>query len=90
MNRTSILLLTLGPLLVPGGAAHGSTTGFIQARLVISAACQISSDDTQPAVLGNPGLLDFGERGPNWDQPLRSRVDEAGGAGSCRSAARPK
>ncbi|WP_338746795.1 spore coat U domain-containing protein [Pseudomonas putida] len=90
MNRTSILLLTLGPLLVPGGAAHGSTTGFIQARLVISAACQISSNDTQPAVLGNPGLLDFGERGPNWDQPLRSRVDEAGGAGSLQISCTPE
>lgn len=90
MNRTSILLLTLGPLLVSGGAAHGSTTGFIQARLVISAACQISSDDTQPAVLGNPGLLDFGERGPNWDQPLRSRVDEAGGAGSLQISCTPE
>jgi len=90
MNRTSILFLTLGPLLVPGGVAHGSTTGFIQARLVISAACQISSDDTQPAVLGNPGLLDFGERGPNWDQPLRSRVDEAGGAGSLQISCTPE
>lgn len=48
MNRTSILLLTLGPLLVPGSVAHGSTTGFIQARLVISASCQISSNETQP------------------------------------------
>lgn len=50
MNRISILLLTLGPLLVPGGEVHGSTTGFIQARLVISAACQISSNDTQPEI----------------------------------------
>jgi spore coat protein U-like protein len=82
MNRTSILLLTLGPLLLPGGMAHGTTTGFIQARLVISAACQISSGTDQPATLGNPGLMDFGERGPNWDQPLRSRVDEVAGEGS--------
>ncbi|MFK0094456.1 spore coat U domain-containing protein [Pseudomonas sp. NPDC090592] len=90
MNRTSILLLTLGPLLVPGGTAHGSTTGFIQARLVISAACQISSNDTQPAVLDNPGMLDFGERGPNWDQPLRSRVDEASGEGSLQISCTPE
>ncbi|MFV3288585.1 spore coat U domain-containing protein [Pseudomonas sp. NY11955] len=90
MNRTSILLLTLGPLLVPGGAAHGSSSGFIQARLVISAACQISSNETQPAVLGNPGVLDFGERGPNWDQPLRSRVDEVGGEGSLQITCTPE
>lgn len=62
MNRTSILLLSLGPLLVPGGAAHGTSTGFIQARLVISSACQISSNETQPATVGNPGVMDFGER----------------------------
>ncbi|QKL02582.1 SCPU domain-containing protein [Pseudomonas sp. NY5710] len=90
MNRTSILLLTLGPLLVPGGAAHGSSTGFIQARLVISAACQISSNEAQPANLANPGLLDFGERGPNWDQPLLSRVDEAGGEGSLQISCTPE
>lgn len=54
MNRTSILLLSLGPLLVPGGAAHGTSTGFIQARLVISTACQISSNETQPATVVTP------------------------------------
>jgi hypothetical protein len=62
LQRTSLLLLTLGPLLLPSGAAHGTSTGFIQARLVISAACQIDSGQ-QPASLGNPGLIDFGARG---------------------------
>lgn len=89
MNRTSILLLTLGPLLVPSGAVHGSTTGFIQARLVISAACQISSDP-QPATLGNPGLMDFGSQGPVWEQPVRTRVDEAGGEGSLQISCTPQ
>lgn len=55
MNRTTILLLSLGPLLVPSAGAHGTSTGFIQARLVISAACQIDSDSEQPATLANPG-----------------------------------
>ncbi|MFJ4440646.1 spore coat U domain-containing protein [Pseudomonas sp. NPDC089422] len=90
MNRTSILLLSLGPLLLPCGAAHGTTTGFIQARLVISAACQINSGDQPPATLGNPGLMDFGQRGPNWDTPLRSRVDEAGGEGSLQISCTPE
>lgn len=89
LHRGSILLLTLGPLLLPSGAAHGTTTGFIQARLVISAACQISSDP-QPATLGNPGLMDFGARGPTWDQPLTSRVDEAGGEGSLQISCSPQ
>ncbi|HEK1685398.1 TPA: spore coat protein U domain-containing protein [Pseudomonas putida] len=89
MTRTSLLLLTLGPLLLPGTSAHGSTTGFIQARLVISSACQISSDQ-QPATLGNPGLMDFGAQGPTWDVPLRTRVDEAGGQGSLQISCTPQ
>jgi hypothetical protein len=51
MNRTSILLLSLGPLLVPGGAAHGTSTGFIQARLVISCL----PDQQQRDATGNGG-----------------------------------
>lgn len=90
MSRTSILLLTLGPLLVTSGAAHGTSTGFIQARLVISAACQVSSSGTQATLVGNPGVLDFGERGLGWDQPLRSRVDDLGGQGSLQISCTPE
>lgn len=90
MNRTSILLLSVGPLLLPAGIAHGATTGYIQARLVISAACQISSGTEQPAALADPGVLDFGARGPNWDQPLRSRVDEVGADGSLQISCTPE
>ncbi|RCL24732.1 SCPU domain-containing protein [Pseudomonas sp. AFG_SD02_1510_Pfu_092] len=90
MNRTSMLLLTLGPLLVPGGVAHGSSNGFIQARLVISAACQIDSNEAQAASLGNPGLLDFGDRAPNWLQPLRSQVDDVNGQGSLQISCTPE
>ncbi|MFJ4066080.1 spore coat U domain-containing protein [Pseudomonas sp. NPDC089996] len=90
MKRTSLLLLSLGPLLLPSGAVHGTTTGFIEARLVISAACQIDSGDQPPATLGNPGLMDFGQRGPNWDAPLRSRVDEAGGEGGLQISCTPE
>lgn len=90
MNHTTILLLSLGPLLVPSAGAHGTSTGFIQARLVISAACQIDSDSEQPATLANPGLMDFGERGPSWEQPLRTRVDEAGGDGRLQISCTPE
>jgi spore coat protein U-like protein len=90
MNRTSILLLALGPLLLPSGVAHGTSTGFIQAQLVISAACQISSSEAQPAVLANPALLDFGERGPNWNQPLRSQLDDAGAQGNLQISCTPE
>jgi spore coat protein U-like protein len=90
VNRSSMLLLTLGPLLIPGGAAHGTTTGFIQAQLIISAACQISSDETQPATLANPGLMDFGARGPNWEEPVRSRVDDVGTQGRLQISCTPE
>ncbi|MDZ3990869.1 spore coat U domain-containing protein [Pseudomonas sp. Teo4] len=90
MNRTSILLLSLGQLLLPSGIAHGTTTGFIQARLVISAACQISSGSEQPASLANPGVMDFGARGPNWDQPLRSQVDKVAGEGGLQISCTPE
>ncbi|MDR6713647.1 spore coat protein U-like protein [Pseudomonas hunanensis] len=88
MNRTSILLLSLGPLLLPSSLAHGTSSGFIEARLVISAACQISSDQ-QPATLGNPGVMDFGARGPSWDQPLLGQVDEAVGDGGLQISCTP-
>ncbi|MDF0730940.1 spore coat U domain-containing protein [Pseudomonas entomophila] len=88
MNRTSLLLLTLGPLLLPTGTAHGSTSGFIQARLVISAACQVSSEP-QPGSVGGAGVMDFGAQGPSWDRPLRSRLDEAGGEGSLQVSCTP-
>ncbi len=89
LQRTTLLLLSLGPLLLPGGMAHGSSSGFIQARLVIGAACQVSSNP-QPATLGNPGVIDFGAQGPTWDQPLSGRVDEAGGEGSLQISCSPQ
>jgi len=88
LQRTSLLLLTLGPLLLPGGVVHGSSTGFIQAQLIISAACQINNNP-QPATLGNPGLIDFGAQGPSWEQPLAGKVDDAGGAGGLQISCSP-
>ena len=76
MRRVTTWLLLLGPL---GWAAlaHGSATGVIQARLVISAACQVDSG-LQPASLGSPGVLDFGPQAPRWQTPLRGQVDSTG------------
>lgn len=80
MNRSPLLLLTFGPLLWPMLPAHGSVTGFIQAQLRINAACQIDSAGQPPAVLGNPGRLDFGAQGPRWNEALRTQVDHAAGS----------
>ncbi|MBJ9976404.1 spore coat protein U domain-containing protein [Pseudomonas sp. S75] len=89
MNRTSFMLLTLGPLLLPSTTAQASSSGFIQARLVVSSACQISRDQ-QPASLDNPGLIDFGAHGPRIDGPLRTRIDGAGGQGSLQISCTPQ
>ncbi|MBM3110509.1 spore coat protein U domain-containing protein [Pseudomonas sp. P66] len=71
-----VLLLSIGPLLLVSPDAFAGTSGHIQARLVISAACQISGDPR--GGVGNPGagVLDFGSQGPSWTGPLLSHVDE--------------
>lgn len=89
MNRTSLLLLSLGPLLMPVGMVQGSTSGFIQARLVISDACLIDSANQPPATLGNPGRLDFGAHGPRWSAPLRTQVDHASAGGGLQISCTP-
>ncbi|MBK5011427.1 spore coat protein U domain-containing protein [Pseudomonas sp. S60] len=78
MSRASLLLLTVGPLLVLGGVAHGSSSGFIQARLVISAACMISSDMTIPAAVVTPDPAGSGERQPDWASALRGLFGDVG------------
>ncbi|PWB32398.1 SCPU domain-containing protein [Pseudomonas sp. SDI] len=74
MNTTRVLLLSLGPLLL-SSTVQGAVSGFIEARLVISAACQVSNGQPGETMLGS-GLLDFGQQGPTWANPLRSALDE--------------
>lgn len=89
MHTSRILLLSLGPLLL-STSVHGAMSGHIQARLVLTSACQISSepDPTAPAATG--GVLDFGQQGPLWNQTLRAAIDETGGTGNLQVSCNPQ
>lgn len=90
MQTTRILLLSLGPLLL-SSTVNGAISGHIQARLVITSACQISSQQPEAAPASAGGVLDFGQQGPLWNQPLRAELDEPGGSNvqvSCNPSVR--
>lgn len=89
MQTTRILLLSLGPLLLSPGA-QGAMSGHIEARLVITSACQISSDPGTTAPAAGGGVLDFGQQGPLWNQTLRAAVDEPGGSGNLQISCNPQ
>ncbi|MFJ4376418.1 spore coat U domain-containing protein [Pseudomonas japonica] len=86
MHTARILLLSLGPLLL-STSAQGAMSGQIQARLVITSACQVSNDPTPQAPAG--GVLDFGAQGPMWDSPLRATLDNATGSGNLQVSCNP-
>ncbi|MGY2288582.1 Csu type fimbrial protein [Pseudomonas sp. SDO528_S397] len=77
MNHRSMLML--GPLLLLAGATQAMVmTGSIQARLVITAACEVSTGGQ--ATAGNLGQLDFGSQGPTWTRPLNASIEGSAGA----------
>ncbi|TDF81517.1 spore coat U domain-containing protein [Pseudomonas sp. H9] len=84
-----VLLLSIGPLLLVSPDALAGVSGHIQARLVISAACQISGDPGNALDHAGSGVLDFGSQGPSWSRPLRSHLDEEGEAGSLQVRCNP-
>lgn len=89
MQTSRILLLSLGPLLLSTGV-QGAMSGHIQARLVITSACQISSDPDTTAPAATGGVLDFGQQGPLWSQTLRAAIDETGGGGNLQVSCNPQ
>ena len=89
MQTSRILLLGLGPLLL-STSVHGAVTGQIQARLVITSACQISNDPSVTAPAGGGGVLDFGQQGPLWNQTLRAAIDDPGGTGNLQISCNPQ
>ncbi|AMB85657.1 spore coat protein [Pseudomonas agarici] len=70
--------LVLGLLFFLADAADAMMIGTIQARLVISPACEVNVAGTnRPSHLGR---LDFGSPGPIWARPLNAHIrsdDEA-------------
>ncbi|MDN7142013.1 spore coat protein U domain-containing protein [Pseudomonas sp. JQ170] len=85
-----LLLLSAAPLMLVSPDAFAAMSGHVQARLVISSACQISGDPGA-GVVESPGagVLDFGSQGPSWTTPLRSHLDESAGDGSLQVRCNP-
>lgn len=88
MKSSHILLIGLGPLLVCP-SVNAAVSGHIQARLVISAACQISNTPAGEPVGGGLGVLDFGSQGPSWNQPISANLDESAGSGTLQVSCNP-
>lgn len=89
MQTSRILLLSLGPLLL-STSVHGAVSGHIQARLVITSACQISNDPSATSSAAGGGVLDFGQQGPLWNQTLRAAIDDPAGAGNLQISCNPQ
>lgn len=87
MQTSRILLLSLGPLLLSSGA-DGAVSGHIEARLVITSACQVSNDPSAPQA--GAGVLDFGQQGPLWNHALRAAIDDPAGAGNLQISCNPQ
>lgn len=60
-------------------AAVNGVSGQIQARLVITAGCEVQSAGSTAAT-GSPGALDFGDQGPTWTAPIGANVASGGSA----------
>ncbi len=89
MQTSRVLLLSLGPLLL-STSVHGAMSGHVQARLVLTSACQISNDPTPQAPAPAGGVLDFGAQGPMWDNPLRAALDDSVGNGNLQVSCNPQ
>jgi len=89
MVSRCLALVAMGGLLVLAEDVQAAVaSGFIQARLVITASCEVSksveSAPVNPA--GGTAMLDFGSQGPTWNNPLGAGVtagDKAPLAVSC-------
>lgn len=80
MTIRSWALAAFGTLLLLADDAQAAITGQIHARLTIISGCEVSSGATPTP--GSPvsdfGLLDFGEHGPTWTNPLNANLTNAG------------
>jgi spore coat protein U-like protein len=76
--RKGYLILTLS-LSALGLTDHSDAaiSGQIQARLVISSGCEISSGSSAApgGAVNNFGMLDFGSQGPTWRNPVSADLD---------------
>ncbi|ETK13754.1 spore coat protein U domain-containing protein [Pseudomonas sp. FH1] len=72
-----LAVVAMGGLLVLADDAQAAVaTGFIQARLVITASCEVSKGVESAPVnpTGGTAMLDFGSQGPTWNNTLGAGV----------------
>ena len=75
MKGRTWTIVALGSLCLLADDAQAAISGQIQARLVITAACQVSSGgDPSASPIGDPGLLNFGQQGPTWVAPIKASL----------------
>lgn len=73
MVSRCLALVAMGGLLVLADDAQAAAaSGLIQARLVITASCEVSKGVESAPVnpTGGTAMLDFGSQGPTWSNPL--------------------
>ncbi|AIC21075.1 MULTISPECIES: Csu type fimbrial protein [Pseudomonas] len=73
-------LAALGSLLLLAEHAQAAISGQIHARLTIIAGCEVTNGatSTPESPLSDFGLLDFGQHGPTWANPLNASLSGAG------------
>ncbi|MGC5702033.1 spore coat protein U domain-containing protein [Pseudomonas sp. NFXW11] len=72
-------IVALGSLCLLADDAQAAISGQIQARLVITASCQVTNGGSGSAggALNSPGVLDFGQQGPTWVNPIKASLDNS-------------
>jgi len=80
MKATPLMLAICAPMLVMTGSVEAAINGQIQARLTISAGCEVTSGGTggSNTAPGDFGLLDFGQQGPTWSGPINANLGTDG------------
>lgn len=74
-----LAVVAMGGLLVLADDVQAAVaSGFIQARLVITASCEVSKGVESAPVnpTGGTALLDFGSQGPTWNNTLDAGVTD--------------
>ncbi|BAV76119.1 type I pilus protein CsuA/B [Pseudomonas chlororaphis subsp. aurantiaca] len=73
-------LAALGSVLLLADHAQAAISGQIHARLTIIAGCEVTNGATSTPEnpLSDFGLLDFGQHGPTWANPLNASLSGVG------------
>lgn len=79
MKGRTWTIVALGSLCLLADDAQAAISGQIQARLVITASCQVSSGGSalSTSAISDLGMLDFGQQGPTWVNPIKASLTDS-------------